>query len=50
MNISVDEINIVNDGMYEIYTKFGMKIAIDVLKKRFRLFSRFLRFKNKYTL
>lgn len=35
MNISVDEINIVNDGMYEIYTKFGMKIAIDVLKKRF---------------
>lgn len=35
MNISVEEINIVNDGMYEIYTKFGMKIAIDVLKKRF---------------
>lgn len=35
MNISVDEINIVNDGMYEIYTKFGMKIAIDILKKRF---------------
>lgn len=35
MNISVDEINIVNDGMYEIYTKFGMKIVIDVLKKRF---------------
>ena len=35
MNISVDEINIVNDGMDEIYTKFGMKIAIDVLKKRF---------------
>lgn len=35
MNISVDEINIVNDGMYEIYTNFGMKIAIDVLKKRF---------------
>ena len=35
MNISVDEINTVNDGMYEIYTKFGMKIAIDVLKKRF---------------
>ena len=23
MNISVEEINIVNDGMYEIYTKFG---------------------------
>ena len=22
MNISVEEINIVNDGMYEIYTKF----------------------------
>lgn len=35
MNISVEEINIVNDGMYEIYTKFGMKIVIDVLKKRF---------------
>ena len=35
MNISVEEINIVNDGMYEIYTKFGMIIAIDVLKKRF---------------